>query len=108
MVDDAPYRTAMPEAPPPAPGDSGAARPPSRPRMKWWVKGLIASGLWIALTIGIGIFHTEVILAGKLTKAQDIAISEQYGTVCAIGLVLIWLIAAAVLKVREDFRSRLP
>src|SRR5262245_55810919 len=96
--------TAMSEAPPPAPGDSGATRPPSRPRMKWWMKGLITSGLWIALTIAIGLFHTEVILGGKLTRQQDKAIAELYGTVCAIGLVLIWL----VFKARDESRSRTP
>ena len=39
--------------------------------MKWWIKALIATGIWIVLIIGIGIIHTNVILKGKLTSVQD-------------------------------------
>lgn len=58
--------------------------------MKWWKKALITSGVWVALTIGAGIVHTNVILAGKLTPEQDERISGLYGIVCGGGLVATW------------------
>jgi len=60
--------------------------------MKWWKKALITSGVWVALTIGAGIVHTNVILAGKLTPDQDDRISGAYGMLCGGGLVAAWLL----------------
>lgn len=58
--------------------------------MKWWLKALIGSFIWVALTIGAGIMHTDVILDGKLTPEQDAAISEKYGMACGGGFVVVW------------------
>ena len=60
--------------------------------MQWWTQALIVSIVWIALTIGVGMLHTDVVLRGKITPAQDSAISGRYGTVCAIGLIVIWVV----------------
>lgn len=60
--------------------------------MKWWKKALIFSVIWSALTIGAGITHTNVILAGKITPQQDEKISEAYGKVCGGGLVVAWVL----------------
>lgn len=69
--------------------------------MKWWKIALIISGIWIVLTIGAGIIHTNVILKGKITQEQDKAISEKYGMLCAGGLIATWVIASLL-------RKRLP
>jgi hypothetical protein len=61
--------------------------------MRWWVKALIWSVAWAMLTIIVGIIHTSVILAGRITEQQDAAISERYGAVCMLGIGLIWLIS---------------
>ena len=59
---------------------------------KWWVKGLLGAGVWAALTIGAGIVHTSVILGGKLTEAEDEALSGKYGMACGVGLVAIFVL----------------
>lgn len=41
---------------------------------------------WIALVIGAGITHTNVILADKITPAQDEAISATYCELAGIGV----------------------
>jgi hypothetical protein len=61
--------------------------------MKWWKTALIISGVWAVLTIGAGIIHTNVILAGKITPQQDEKISEGYGKVCGGGLVAAWVLS---------------
>jgi nitrate reductase gamma subunit len=60
--------------------------------MSWKKKTFIYSIVWIVFTIIVGIIHTEVFLAGKLTQQQDEIISECYGMACAIGVVLLWII----------------
>jgi hypothetical protein len=42
---------------------------------------LILSAVWCALVMAIGYTHTDVILAGKITDAEDAAISSVYGVV---------------------------
>ena len=59
-------------------------------RMRWWVIALILSAVWFALVVAIGYTHTEVILAGKITEAEDAAISELYGFVFGVGLPVLW------------------
>jgi len=58
--------------------------------MRWWVKAALLSIAWIALVIGIGIYHTEVYLKGVIDPAQDAAISRAYGVVCGFGVPIIW------------------
>jgi len=70
--------------------------------MKWWKKALTLSIAWIVLIIGVGIIHTDVLLAGKITPQQDEAISEKYGVALAIGLVVIWLFAEVFWKRRKS------
>ena len=62
--------------------------------MSWWKKALIGSAIWVALTIGVGVLHTEVILHGQTTPEQDSKISEAYGMLCGFGVGLIWALAA--------------
>jgi hypothetical protein len=62
--------------------------------MRWWKIALVISAIWIGLIIVAGILHTEVILAGQLTEAQDDVISFRYGFACGVGLVLIWAVSA--------------
>ena len=69
--------------------------------MKWWKKALLFSGAWIALIIAVGVIHTEVVLAGKITALQDEAISEKYGEACAYGLIAIWVLTA-LLRNKEN------
>ena len=59
---------------------------------KWWVRGLLGSAVWAVLTIGAGILHTSVILGGRLSEAEDAAISERYGQACGGGVLAILLI----------------
>ena len=54
---------------------------------------LIMSVVWVGLTIGGGIVHTDVILKGQLTPEQDGALSEKYGKACGGGLVAVWVLA---------------
>lgn len=80
----------------------GAPRPastpgvaPTKPTMAWWIKALSFSVLWVVLTIGIGIFHTDVILAGQITRQQGSAISQMYGMICGVGLGVVWALVYA-------------
>lgn len=58
--------------------------------MRWWTKALIFSVIWLGVVAAVGIFHTEVFLAGQITPAQDEAITEAYARVAASGLVAVW------------------
>jgi uncharacterized membrane protein YciS (DUF1049 family) len=64
----------------------------TKPRVQWWVMALILSAAWFVLVVGIGYIHTEVILAGKTTDAQDAALSEMYGVVFGFGLPILWVL----------------
>lgn len=81
---------------------SGGA--PTKPAMAWWIKALIFSVLWVVLTIGIGIAHTDVILAGQITREQGSAISQMYGMICGVGLGVGWALAYAT-RAREWLRG---
>ncbi len=61
--------------------------------MAWWKKALIVSAVWVALTIAVGMIHTEVVLAGHITPQRNDQISQAYGMACGAGLVAIWLVA---------------
>jgi len=58
--------------------------------MKWWIKALIASGLWIGLCVG----GAYVIFPANTTPAEDARLSELLGEVCGGGLVGVWLLVA--------------
>ena len=60
--------------------------------MKRWQKALLFSVIWIVAILGIGIFVTDVMLAGKITPQQDEQISEKCGMACGAGALLIWVI----------------
>jgi hypothetical protein len=60
---------------------------------KWWVRGLLVGVAWIVLCIGAGIVHTEVILKGQLSPAEDEALSGKYGMAAGIGLVAAFVLA---------------
>lgn len=59
--------------------------------MKRWQKALLFSVIWIVAILGIGIFVTDVMLAGKITPQQDEQISELCGMAVGGGTVLIWV-----------------
>lgn len=59
--------------------------------MKRWQKALLLSVIWIVAILGIGIFVTDVVLAGKITPQQDKQISEVCGMAVGGGTVLIWV-----------------
>lgn len=58
--------------------------------LPWWAIALIISVIWSAVLIGIGIFQTNVLLAGKITQQQDDAISGMYGLILGISLGALW------------------
>ncbi len=60
--------------------------------MKWWKKALIASLVWVVLSIGAGILHIELILHDELTAAQSEAVMERYGNVGGFGFGAIWIV----------------
>jgi hypothetical protein len=66
--------------------------------MKWWKLPLILSVLWIAVVIGSGVVHTDIILKDKITKEQDSRISGVYGQICAFGLLVVWISFAIARK----------
>jgi len=78
--------------------------------MRWWTKALIYSVIfsviWVGLIVAIGYYHTDVYLAGKITPAQDRAISEKYGDLAGQGLGLVWGICFLVFGIRYWIQSR--
>jgi hypothetical protein len=73
--------------------------------MRWWTKALIFSVIfsviWAGIVVAVGYFHTDVVLAGQITKAQDRAISEKYGELLGTGLPLVWVSCFLVLWIRS-------
>ena len=67
-------------------------------RMQWWVMALISAAVWFALLVAIGYTHTDVILAGKITDAEDAAISRLYGVVFGFGLPVLWVLCFALAR----------
>lgn len=59
--------------------------------MKWWVKALIATVVWIALCIG-----SAYVLFPNTTPEQDTKISEAVGEICGFGFVIIWVVAVLI------------
>jgi len=78
--------------------------------MRWWTKALIYSAIfsviWAGIVIAVGYYHTDVYLAGKITPAQDRAISEKYGDLLGSGLPLVWGICFLVFFARYWLGSR--
>jgi len=70
-------------------------------RLPWWGMALILSAAWFALVVTAGYTHTEIILAGKITDAEDAAISEIYGIVFGAGLSLVWLLCFMLVRKRR-------
>jgi hypothetical protein len=66
--------------------------------MQWWVKALILSAVWCALVVAVGYIHTDVILAGKITDAEDAAISSLYGVAFGFGVVVLWVLCFVLAK----------
>ena len=57
--------------------------------MKWWMKTLIASLVWIILCAGSAYFFFPV----STISAQDTDLSETLGEILSGGLVVVWVIA---------------
>jgi hypothetical protein len=55
--------------------------------MKWWVKGIIASVVWIGLCIG----YAFLFFPAQTTPEQDAHLSELLGEVLGGGMVLVWV-----------------
>ena len=64
--------------------------------MKWWKKAIIASVVWVILITSIAFIHTEIILKGKISPAQDSAISGAYGRTAGSVLILIWILLQVI------------
>jgi len=79
--------------------------------MRWWIKALIYSVIfsviWVGLVAAVGYFHTDVLLAGQLTPAQDQAISEKYGNIAGFGMVMVWVICFLTPTIRMMLRKEL-
>jgi hypothetical protein len=58
--------------------------------MRWWIKALIFSVIWVGIVAAVGYFHTDVFLAGQITPAQDHAISEKYEELAGYGVGVVW------------------
>ncbi|SKB04177.1 hypothetical protein SAMN02745166_04002 [Prosthecobacter debontii] len=54
-------------------------------------KAAILSLIFGGLVIAIGMYVTDVHLAGRITPAQDEEISGLFGNLLGIGLVAIWV-----------------
>src|SRR5215475_2853663 len=59
----------------------------AKPRMPGWGMALMVSAAWVAVVVAVGYTHTDVILAGKISDAEDAAISEIYGIVCGLAWI---------------------
>jgi len=73
----------------------------AKPRMPWWGMALMVSAAWVAVVVAVGYTHTDVILAGKISDAEDAAISEIYGIVCGLGVVLVWVLSFLLMRARR-------
>jgi len=73
----------------------------AKPRLPWWGMALMVSAAWVAVVVAIGYTHTDVILAGKISDAEDAAISEIYGIVCGLGVVLVWVLSFLLMRARR-------
>jgi hypothetical protein len=58
--------------------------------VKWWIKALIASVVWIALCLG----GAYIFFPTQTTPEQDARLSELLGEICGAGLVGVWLVVA--------------
>jgi hypothetical protein len=80
--------------------------------MRWWIKALIFSVIfsviWVGIVAAVGYFHTDVVLAGQITPAQDHVISEKYGDLAGKGLGVVWAICFLVLWIRSRRTSQRP
>lgn len=54
--------------------------------MKWWIKGIVASVVWIGLCFG----YAFLFFPAQTTPEQDARLSELLGTACGGGLVFVW------------------
>lgn len=95
-------------APVPIASDAGRLTP-ARTGMAWWLKALILTIVWVAMLMGIGIIHTDVVLAGQITRQQGSEISRLYGMVCGMGIAGIWVffILRAASARRVDSEAKL-
>jgi hypothetical protein len=60
--------------------------------MQWWTKRLVFSVIWLGIVVAVAYIHTEVLLGGNITPAQDEAISQMYGIAAGFGLAVFWVI----------------
>lgn len=56
----------------------------------WKVASLLSVG-WIAAVIGTGYVQTDIVLTGKLSHAQESAISYVCGSAVTTGIMIIWI-----------------
>jgi len=72
-----------------------------KPRLPWWGVAVMVSAAWVAVVVAVGYTHTDVILAGKISDAEDAAISQIYGIVCGLGMVLVWVLCVLLMRARR-------
>ena len=68
--------------------------------MRWWLRALIFSVIWVGAVGVVGYITTDLFLAGKITQAQDHALSEKFGDLASSGIPLVWFICFLVLWIR--------
>ena len=72
--------------------------------MRWWLKALIFSVIFSVIWVGVvgvvGCITTDVFLAGKITQAQDHALSEKFGDLASSGIRLMWFNCFLALWIR--------
>jgi hypothetical protein len=71
--------------------------------MKWWVKAIIASVVWIVVIIAAGMIHTNVVLAGAITSKQAEAILDNYAFACGVVLGASWTVLI-VWRLKRKFK----
>jgi hypothetical protein len=77
--------------------------------MRWWIKALIFSVIFSVIWVGVvgvvGYITTDVFLAGKITQAQDHALSDKFGDLASSGIPLVWFICFLAFWVRWRRRA---
>jgi len=72
--------------------------------MRWWLRAIIFSVIFSVIWVGVvgvvGYITTDVFLAGKITQAQDHALSEKFGDLASSGIPLVWFICFLALWIR--------
>lgn len=62
--------------------------------MKWWVRSIILSVVWVGLVIAVGLLHSSLTSGEKSTPERDERMSELYGQIAGFGAVSVWIVTS--------------